>query len=749
MRSCGPLWVIGLIAAVFALATPGEAATRRPKLQEPAPDIRAQVLEQRLADDTLMPQEVSQLSVTLAITYYHMKEFQREVEVLEDAFAAGIADTNLAGQAHYYLGRTYEALGNNGQAADEFQTVWEQYPGCEYHFHAAMEIGDLMLLASNTVEATQWYEAVRDLQPISKLAFLARDKLRAMARGESAEEITDESHRPVFKKEQFHSLDQYLYSQLYDKADALANALIASTTNAPERAALSYHLAHDYWMYGNVEGASRFVTNALQTTGARHVQALILAGHIQRALGSVDTALGFYRQAITAAPAKEMTITAYQQSTRLLYKSGRQTNALALAAAGKQAFTGTPELPIYLNRITDTLRDRADPHWKDYATLLAATSTNDSRQARLDATGQRGPAPTRLGRRRTILSPTGRPSEQGLAQQRGYARAPVRGATTADQHGGCHPNRKIIAHTRTDLSTEDVQAYVLYRLGKVWQANGQTATAEARWRQTVTQFPETVMAGIAQIKLARLYEEQGDLTNAVSMYEAYLQNSQTAPYFRLRAYGGLFRVKNAMGDPISANSMLDTAKSLALQAHDAVLELSLARYFLLQKQNAVAEQLLDAAYRTPKPPSAPKKCHTSDCDGNTSSPDGWRISSSISDSATARPPSSRPSCRILCSTHPCALPCIAASCVRWRKAGDGPTRKRFASKLSSSSPRTRRGSAMYSTGWHSKPATGARPRTRDSLPSKRFMRCRPVTSANTCICELRPRISTPGDTPTR
>lgn len=589
----GRLWLIGLTGVALLLASPGEASPRKPKYQEPAPEITAQALEQSLADETLSRQEFSQSSVSLARIYYQLKEFDREAEVLEDALAAGITDTNLACRAHYYLGRTYEALGADEQAANEFLTVWDQCPGCDYHLNAAMEIGDLTLLASNTVDATQWYEAVRDLQPMSKLAFLARDKLRALTNGVSAEVITDESHRPVFQKEQFHRLDQYLYSQLHDKAEAQAQQLSDSATTAPLRAAMSYHLAHHYWMYGDVEGAGRFVTNALQTTGERHVQALILAGHIARALGQTDTALGYYHQAITAAPKQELTITAYQQSTRLLYKSGQPAAALALAASGAQAFSGKPELAAYLDRIANTLRDRAEPQWTNYAAQVAATTTSElGRRALMQLANHaqlRGDWAGTEQLYRHLVARPGKNWRSNADMQLHLLAAQVH-----------QTNRVASAKTEVALrnsvknTSDAAEAYVLYRLGKIWMSNGQTNNAEAAWQQFLREFPQTHWSGMAQIHLARLYESQGNLTNAVSLYETFLQNSEAAPHFRLRAYANLFRLKNALGDPVSASAMLDKAKTLALQSKNAGLELSLAQYFLHRSDTNTAQQLLSA-----------------------------------------------------------------------------------------------------------------------------------------------------------
>lgn len=587
------LWLVGLISAALLLSSSTDAAPRKPKRQEPAPEVTAQVLEKRLADETLTAQDRSSLSVALARTYHQLKDFEREAEVLEDALAAGIKDTTLAGEADYYLGRTYEALGKNESAIDEFLTVWKQYPDCAYRPHAGMELGDLTLLASNTVEATEWYQAVVDFQPKGKLGFLARDKLRAMAKGVSAEEITDESHRPVFEKDQIRRLDQYLYSQLYDKADALARQLTTSATNAQLRAAMSYHLAHHYWMYGDVEGADRFLDDALGTTGSRHGACLILAGHVKRALGQTDAALKYYQQAIAAAPAKEMTITAYQQSTRLLSKSGREADALAVAAAGRQAFTGKPELAAYLNRIANTLRDRADLQWKDYAAQTAATATNEvARRALMllarDARTRGDWSAAEQFYQQLLSRPTG-DWRSGVDMQVRLLEAQLRQSNLS---AATVTEGALLAAAKNQPET--VQAYVLYRLGKIWQANGRSDKAENGWSQIHAQYPATRIAGMAEVQLARLYESRGDLASAVSMYEAFLKNAETVPRYQLRAYANLFRLKDALGDPVSASSMLDSAKALALQTNDAELELSLAQYFLQRSDRATAKQLLDA-----------------------------------------------------------------------------------------------------------------------------------------------------------
>jgi hypothetical protein len=55
--------------------------------------------------------------------------------------------------------------------------------------------------------------------------------------------------------------------------------------------------------------------------------------------------------------------------------------------------------------------------------------------------------------------------------------------------------------------------------------------------QILTTYCATGVAGMAQVQLARLYESRGDPTSAVAMYEVFLQRPETAPHFKLHAYG--------------------------------------------------------------------------------------------------------------------------------------------------------------------------------------------------------------------
>jgi tetratricopeptide (TPR) repeat protein len=589
-RACAT-WFCVLLVGFSSVAL---AVTRKPKRHQDAPEIRAQILEQELTDSTLSGDQRAKLTIELARNDYLLKNFNDEAQVLEDALAAGITNAAMAADAHYYLGRTYQALGDGEQAGSEFDTVWHQFPDSRYQLHAAMELGDLALMAGNSGAATEWYQTIIEQQPMSKLAFLARDKLRAMTNGVSAAQIADESHRPVYLKGQLRRLDQYLYSQLYDKADALAQQLTVSATNAQERAALSYHLAHHYWMYGNVEGAGNFVTNALQTTGERHVHALILAGHITRALGQTDTALAFYQQAISAAPSKELTITAYQQSTRLLYKSGHQAAALAMATAGKQAFTGKPELAAYLDRISNTLHDRAEPAWTNYAAQIVMTATNELGRRALQQL-------TKEASRRGDWSQAERYSQQLAARSSKSWRDNVNAQIRLLDVQLRGTNLVAAGITETNLMgsvstmpSDEAKAYALFRLGKIWRANGDSARAETLWQQILASYPANYWEGMTQIQLAQLYGSRGDLTNAVAMYETFLQHAPPSSRYRLYATAWLVRLKQTMGDPIGAGSLLENAKALALQTHDAELQLHLARYFFHYSDKVLARQLLDA-----------------------------------------------------------------------------------------------------------------------------------------------------------
>ena len=575
-------------------ALAASAGARKPRRQENAPEIRAQLLQQKLADPTLSSDERAKLSVDLAIIDYRLKDFGDEVEVLQDALATGTTNVMLVANAHYYLGRAYEALGDGEQAIAEFDIVWQQYPNSRYELNAAMELGDLLLVAGDSESATDWYQTIISQQPTAKLAFLARDKLRAMTAGEGATEITDESHRPVYLKEKFRRLDQYLYSHLYDKADALANEMAGAPTNAAAQASMSYHLAHHYWMYGNADGADRFLAQSVTTTGDRQVQALILAGHVKRALGQMDAALGYYEQAIAAAPAEEKTITAYQQSVRLLLRAGRQADAQTLMAAGQQAFASSGELPAYLNRIAGVLRDQADPRWRDYAAQVAATATNEvARRALIELAVDARMRRDWVGVESFYRQAATRPSKSWRSNVDAQVRLLEAQLNQTNTVGATQTEQALLSSAPA-LPTDDARAYAIYRLGKIWLANGHANTAAVRWQQIVSSYPSTALAGMAQVHLATLAEAGGNLTNAVTWYQAFLSRPDTLPQYKLHAYANLIRLEQALGSASQAALHLGDVQSAALQSHDAELQLDIAQYLWQHSDQGLASQLLEA-----------------------------------------------------------------------------------------------------------------------------------------------------------
>jgi tetratricopeptide (TPR) repeat protein len=586
------VWLWLIVTVVCLLACSAEAA-KKPKRREVAPDVRAAALERRLAEPELSASARAYLSVELAESLYKLNDFEREAEVLQDALAAGITDTNLAAQAHYYLGRTLQSLGSNDQAADHFEIVWQQYPGSHFYLHAAMELGDLMLQAGDTEAATQWYQAIIDLKPRAKLAFLARDKLRAIADGLPAEQITDESQRPVYVKHELRELDQYLYSQQYSNADTLAQELIASRTNAALRAAMNYHVAHRYWLYGHVEGADRFMAEALNTRGDRHTSALILAGHVKRALGQEPAALSYYRQAMTIAPTNAMTITAYQQSVRLLLRAGAETNALALAEQGRQVFAGNDKLPAYLDRIANTLRDRAHPQWREYATQVAVTATNELGRRALMQLANEARLQRDLPRAEQFYQQlVQRPS----ASWRSTVDMQVRLLDTQLEQSNvvaAAATEQSLLNSMPTMPTEGAKAYIRYRLGKVWLQHEDGQRAEARWQQILSQHPDTGIAKRAQIQLARLYESRGQIADAIALYEAFVQRPSRMRTFKLHAYARLVALREQLGQTALAAQDAAAAETLANETDDAELQLNLAQHYLRHGDSVKARQLLE------------------------------------------------------------------------------------------------------------------------------------------------------------
>jgi TolA-binding protein len=625
-------WLFLALAFSFAVG----AAQRKPKRQENAPQIRAQLIQMELANPTLSTDQRARLFIDLALADYHLRDFSDEALVLEDALATGTTNATLLSNAHYYLGRAYQSLGETQEAEGEFDTLWQQYPTSQYQLYAAMQLGNLALDAGDSDTATEWYHTIISNQPLAKLAFLARDRLRDMSNGVSVAEITDESHRPVYLKEQFRLLDQYLYSQLNSNANALAQQLSTAPTNAALGAAMSYHLVHHYWMYGNAEGAVPFLNQSLNTTGSRHVQALILAGHVERALNQMSAALGYYGQAIAAAPTEPRTISAYQQSVRLLLRAGQEPEALAVASAGQQAFASSSKLPAYLDRISTALRYAADPQWRNYAGQVVATATNelarralmqlanDARlrrdwpdtaafyqqltarpsrswrsnvdaqihliEAQLRQTNTVGAAQTQSALLSSVLSlSSGVPNTSNTT----VAATNSASVSSADTIGGTNTT-PIQPTVSPSLPPSDGPPYALYRLAKICLANGQTNQAAAQWQQVVGSYPSTPYAGMAEFELARLAEGTGNLTNALALYQAFLSLPETPSRYQFYAYANVIRLQQALGETASATLNLQTVQTTALRSQDAELQLMIVQYLWQLSDKTLANQLLQA-----------------------------------------------------------------------------------------------------------------------------------------------------------
>lgn len=584
------------LLAVFFLAIglhlPADAQ-RGPQQREHAPEIRVQILEKRLVEPGSSSAQSARIALDLALTLYEAGDFEREVEVLEEAIEAGIPNSRLAADAHYYLGRTYQALGQNEWAADEFDTVWRQYRDTRYAYHAALQLGDLMLGKGYDDMATEWYNVIISGKPRDGIAFLARDKIRDLAAGISVEEIIDESGRPVYFKDQIKRLNQYLYSRMYDKADELAGELIHTRENPALRAAMHHHMAHHYWMYGDVEGANRFVPEMLHVRGTRRISALILAGHIKRALGERDEAIDYYAEAIELAPDHSITVSAYQQSVRLLLRQGRASEALALAARGRNEYARHTKLSAYLDRVSNTLRASAHPEWRHYAELVSQTSVTHrgyqalqklARDARLrndweqaeefnrrlvarDGTNDRHGIDTRMALLTSLLQ-QGKASESAVLV------------------------RSWVRHLESQAGEAD-RPYGLYRLGRTLYSAGQAEAAETYWRQAVEQYPHSRYAAMAQVNLARSFEERGSLEEALEAWEEYLRMSESEPRFALRAYAQLIRLNHELGRGEGTLDLLSQAQLLAAQARDAELQLNLAQYYLRQGLRELGREMLE------------------------------------------------------------------------------------------------------------------------------------------------------------
>ncbi len=114
-----------------------------------------------------------------AITLVRQKEYDRAIQQLRE-FLRTNPDSPLAGNAHYWIGESYYALGDYSQAILQFNEVRQHYAKSDRAAPALLKIGLSFLEMGNKTEARLAFQKVVNDYPASPEAGQAKEKLRLL-----------------------------------------------------------------------------------------------------------------------------------------------------------------------------------------------------------------------------------------------------------------------------------------------------------------------------------------------------------------------------------------------------------------------------------------------------------------------------------------------------------------------------------------------------------------------------------------
>jgi tol-pal system protein YbgF len=114
-----------------------------------------------------------------AIALVRQKEYDRAIQQLRE-FLRTNPDSPLAGNAHYWIGECYYALGDYSQAILQFNEVRQHYAKSDRAAPALLKIGLSFLEMGNKTEARLAFQKVVNDYPASPEAGQAKEKLRLL-----------------------------------------------------------------------------------------------------------------------------------------------------------------------------------------------------------------------------------------------------------------------------------------------------------------------------------------------------------------------------------------------------------------------------------------------------------------------------------------------------------------------------------------------------------------------------------------
>jgi tetratricopeptide (TPR) repeat protein len=404
---------------------------------------------------------------------------------------------------------------------------------------------------------------------------------------------------------QIGQLDTALKSNDVESATAMAAAIYQQATNAPalqstdpaviidpvlvaqtaefNRAKTAYEIAACFYRHAQLDIANQWAMTTV--TGATLSEeyarrATVLLGNIATAMDRNDQAVTNFLSVITLANLNHEQPAAYAGLLELLMLQKQDDQVAQWVQHGQAKFAGAGDFELdFLKQVSATLKRRNYPLWRELDQQIVDSSS--------------GSPGTKLNSLRRLASNArkfGRWAEAETnyaaicALQLGSAQDDVDAylflaESQTKQSKDFASTLQILQSNATAFAQSADREYAAYRVAKFYEEQGNLDSAAANYQALVSGSSTSSWAAAALHQFGALKEKQGDLQAALQLYLQYPQRFPQDARFVFQSYGSALSVATSLNDTNRAAQIVGTITNNAAAIQDYNTQLNLAFYF--------------------------------------------------------------------------------------------------------------------------------------------------------------------------
>jgi tetratricopeptide (TPR) repeat protein len=380
--------------------------------------------------------------------------------------------------------------------------------------------------------------------------------------------------------------------------DIIIDPALATESAEHLREKAACQIAECFYKHAELEIAKQWAqTAAANGTLANQFvrRATVLLGDIAMAMDRDDEAVTNYTAIINLKNQFREQPAAYAHLLELLMLRKQDDLVEQWVRHGQNKFEGAGGLELdFLRETAKTLKRRNHPLWNELDQQIVDL-TPEGKRGRLPALRELASNARKFGRYVEAETNYAAICAMPLKSAEETVNAHLMLAEVqAKQNKDITPTLQLLQSKAAAFTNSVDREYATYRLAKFYEEQGNLASAGATYQSLASSASTSTWAAASLHQLAALKEKQGDLQTALQLYRQYPQRFPTNARTGLQALGRALNAAEMLGDRTSSEQIAATLTNRASAMQDYNVHLHLAFYFRKRGQIELATGFLNS-----------------------------------------------------------------------------------------------------------------------------------------------------------